>query len=88
MLVYDSKQAHAEDAQKYLRSHVYERNPSPFVRVGEVTTFWDGYNLAFVPFNKIYFFAPIRVEEVQQDVEVLVGKCFEGIRRYVVWYLL
>ena len=74
MLVYDHKQARAEDVRKYLRAHVHERDPSPFVRVGEVTTFWDGYNLAFVPFGKNYFFAPIRVEEVQQDVEVLGWK--------------
>ena len=76
MLVYNSKLARAEDARKYLQAHVHERDPLPFVRVGEVTTFWDGYNLAFVPFGKIYFFAPICVEEVHQDVEVLVEKCF------------
>ena len=83
MLVYDRKQARVEDARKYLQAHVHERDPSPFVRVEEITTFWYGHNLAFLPFGKIYFFAPIRVEEVQQDFEVLVGKCFEGIRRYV-----
>ena len=63
----DVEQPRAQDRTKYFRTEVHKCDPAPLVGISEVATFCYRYHLSFMPFVKVGFLVPERIEEIEKE---------------------